>query len=249
MIRQPNGGTLAEAVEQAVARLDLERLRRAYWEQNEFVFLERFLPPSVVKHHLVTEVEKLRPNVHRSYLPRLKKSGSVSFYTLVEKAPVFLELYRSPAFMEFVSRLVDARLMLCPDDDPHACALYVYTEPGDHIGFHYDTSYYKGARYTILLGLIERSSSRLVCQLYKDDPQKTIRELSLATVPGSMVIFNGDKLWHGITPLGAGEERVSLTMEYVTNPEMGPLKRLISNMKDAFAYFGVRTLVRRRARS
>ena len=60
-----------------------------------------------------------------------------------------------------------------------------------------------------------------------------------------MAIFNGDKLWHAITPLGNGEERVSLTLEYVTNPEMPPLKRLFSNMKDAFAYFGVRTLLRR----
>jgi hypothetical protein len=65
-----------------------------------------------------------------------------------------------------------------------------------------------------------------------------------------MVIFNGDRLWHAITPLGAGEERVSLTMEYVTNPEMGPLKRLFSNLKDAFAYFGVGALLGRgRSRS
>lgn len=248
MIPQPTGGILAGAVEHAVAQLDFDRLRRAYWEQDEFAFLERFLPPSLVERHLVPEVEKLRPNVHRSYLPRFKKGGSISFYTLLEKAPVFLELYRSGAFVEFLGRLVDAPLMPCPDDDPHACALYYYLEAGDHIGFHYDTSYYKGARYTILLGLVERSSSRLVCQLYKDRPGKATRELSLATVPGSMVIFNGDKLWHAVTPLGEGETRVSLTMEYVTDPEMGPLKRLISDMKDAFAYFGVRALVRKRGR-
>ncbi|MER3425147.1 MAG: 2OG-Fe(II) oxygenase, partial [Nitrospiraceae bacterium] len=141
------------------------------------------------------------------------------------------------------SRLAGANLMLCPDHDPHACALYYYTEPGDHIGFHYDTSYYKGARYTILMGLIDRSPScRLVCQLYKDDPRRQIKELRLATEPGTLVVFNGDKLWHAVTPLGEGEERVVLTMEYVTNQEMGAVKRLYSNLKDAFGYFGLKTL-------
>ena len=37
------------------------------------------------------------------------------------------------------------------------------------------------------------------------------------------------------TPLGDNEERVSLTLEYVTDPSMHPLKRLFSNLKDAFA--------------
>ena len=133
---------------------------------------------------------------------------------------------------------------MCPDDDPHACALYFYTEPGDHIGFHYDTSYYKGARYTVLVGLLERSSSRLVCQLYKGDARRQIQELSVATNPGTMVFFNGDKLFHAVTPLGPGEERIVLTMQYVTNQGMGPFKRLFSNMKDAVAYFGLRSLIR-----
>ena len=58
------------------------------------------------------------------------------------------------------------------------------------------------------------------------------------------MLFNGDKLWHKITPLGEDEERVSLTLEYVTNPSMSPVKRLYSNLKDAFAYFGVKAVFR-----
>lgn len=244
--REHASAPLAEAVRHAAARLDFEQVRRAYWEQNEFVFIERFLPPPAAERYLLPEIDRLRPNVHRNYIPRHKKGGSISFYTLAEKAPVFLELYRSPAFIDFLSRLVQVPVVPCPDDDPHACALYFYTEPGDHMGFHYDTSYYKGARYTVLMGMVDRSSSRLVCQLYKDDPGRATRELELATFPNSMVIFNGDKLYHAITPLGEGEERVSLTMEYVTDPQMGRFKRLFSNMKDAFGYFGVQALLRRR---
>jgi len=48
--------------------------------------------------------------VHRSYIPGFEKGESISAYTLSEKAPEFLELYRSPAFLGFLSRLVSARL-------------------------------------------------------------------------------------------------------------------------------------------
>jgi len=239
--------TISETVERVVAACDFERIKREYWDQNEFVFLKGFLPREAMEEHLVPQANRLKPELNRNYIPGHKKGGSVSYYTVREKAPEFMELYRSPAFLDFLSRLVEARLMLCPENDPHSCALYYYTEPGDHIGFHYDTSYYKGARYTILVGLVDRSEScRLVCQLYKDDPARESRELQLVTEPGDVVIFNGDKLWHAVTPLREGEERVSLTMEYVTDPGMAPLKRLFSNMKDAFAYFGVRALLRRR---
>ena len=231
--------SVAETVARALATLDVERVRREYGAQNEFVCLERWLPAPLVER-MLAEVERVRPAINRNFIPRHKKGGSVSFYALLEQAPTMVALYRAPAFVEFLAGLAGRPLQPCPPDDPHSCALYFYTEPGDHIGFHFDTSYYRGARYTVLLGLVERSSSRLVCQLFKNVPGRRPVELRLATHPGTLVVFNGDKLWHAVTPLGEGEERVSLTLEYVTDPTMSPVKRLVSNLKDAFAYFGVR---------
>ncbi|MBI4638050.1 MAG: 2OG-Fe(II) oxygenase [Candidatus Rokubacteria bacterium] len=239
--------SLRDEVTRAIARLDVGAVRARYWAQNEFVCLERFLPRSVVDR-FVEEVERVRPSIHRNYIPKHKKGGSVSYYTLAAAAPAILALYRTSAFIDLLVRVTGRRVMPCPDSDPHACALYFYTEPGDHIGFHYDTSYYRGTRYTVLLGLVERSSSRLVAQLFKDDPSRAPVELRLQTHPGTLVLFNGDTLWHAITPLGQDEERVSLTMEYVTDPTMRPLKRFVSNMKDAIAYFGFRAVFRRPSR-
>jgi len=237
--------SMAEAMDQAVARLDVDRLSREYWDQNEFLFVPQFLDRSVVETFLVPQAQGVKSGLNRNYIPGHKKGGSVSYFTVMEKAPRFLDLYRSGAFIEFLSRLVKAKLSQCPVNDPHACALYYYTEPGDHIGFHYDTSYYKGARYTILMGLVDKSTQcKLVCELFKDDPAKSPRRLELITEPGDLVIFNGDKLWHAVTPLGEGEERIALTMEYVTNPDMGTFKRLYSNLKDSFAYFGLRTVLK-----
>jgi hypothetical protein len=41
------------------------------------------------------------------------------------------------------------------------------------------------------------------------------------------------------------ERRIVLTLQYVTDQRMGPLKKLFSNMKDAFAYFGPAALMHR----
>lgn len=235
--------SIAEVIEQAVAALDFEQLRREYWDQNEFLFLKGFLPRDMAVEVFAAQAERLKPRLNRNYIPGRKKGGSVGYYTVKEHAPEFLELYHAPAFLDFLKRLTGRQLVLCPENDPHACALYYYTEPGDHIGFHYDTSYYKGARYTILVGLVDKAERcQLVCQLYKDDPTRETKELSVITEPGDMVIFNGDKLWHAVTPLGEGEERIALTMEYLTTQEIGTLKRIYSNLKDAFGYFGIRAV-------
>jgi len=53
-----------------------------------------------------------------------------------------------------------------------------------------------------------------------------------------LVFFNGDKLYHRITPLKDNERRVALTLEYLTTTHMNFLLRFISNMKDSVAYFG-----------
>src|SRR6266508_6846908 len=80
--------SLSQEVPRAIQALDFERTHRLYWDQNECVFLERFLPREVVDHLLISEVERLRPDIHRNYIPRHKKGGSISYYTLAETAPV-----------------------------------------------------------------------------------------------------------------------------------------------------------------
>ena len=236
--------SIEREVDRTIEGVNLKDTRRHYRDQSEFVVLDRFLTQPVVDQ-LLHEVNLLAPDVNRNYVPGHKKGGSVSFYALLSRGPAILSLYRSPALLMFLSRVVNAPLMLCPEDDPHSCALYYYTQPGDHIGFHYDTSYYKGKRYTVLIGLIERSEHcRLVARVRKHGETEEIREARIPMDPGTVVLFNGDKLWHAVTPLGKDEERIILTLQYVTNQEMGPLNRAFSNLKDAFAYFGPAALLR-----
>ncbi|MGD9603037.1 MAG: 2OG-Fe(II) oxygenase [Gammaproteobacteria bacterium] len=235
--------TLEQRMATRVAELDTERLRAQFAAQNEFIALENFLPHDwldAVRGALPT----LEPHVHRNYIPRHKKGGSISRFDLDRLAPQFGDLYRSEAFRDFLGRLIGCPLLLCPGNDPHTYALYYYTEAGDHIGYHYDTSYYNGARYTILVGLVDESNCLLEYQLFKGDAQRERPVEGMHLSPGALVVFNGDKLWHRVTPLGENERRIALTLEYVTSASMNPVRRFVSNMKDAIAYFGFRQVFR-----
>lgn len=246
MIR--GAGALAAEIDAALDRLDGPALEREYWARDEFLVIPPFLPPAAVGA-LLDDVRRLEPGLNRNYLPRHKKGGSVSHYAIADEGPALLAFYHSERFRRLLSGLVRADLKLCPADDPHACALYFYTEAGDHMGYHYDTSYYRGARYTVLVGLVQDSSSRLLCRLHTRQPGRAPVDLAVATEPGSMVIFNGDKVYHGVSPSLEGERRVVYTMEFVTSQEMGRVQRLYSTLKDAVAYFGIRALLRGRRRA
>jgi hypothetical protein len=82
-----------------------------------------------------------------------------------------------------------------------------------------------------------------VARVRKHGETEEIRETRIPMDPGTVALFNGDKLWHAVTPLGEGEERIILTLQYVTNQEMGPFKKMFPNLKDAFAHFGPAALL------
>jgi hypothetical protein len=219
--------------------LDAARLQREFAQQGAFLYLPEFLPRAITAQ-LLAAAEAVDGKVHRNYVPGHKQGGSVSRHALDGLVPFVAELYRSPALIAWLERVVGERLQVSPARDPHAYALYFYTRPGDHIGWHYDTSYYVGQRYTLLLGIIDQSSCRLDYQLHTRARALDVVSGSVQIPPGGLVLFNGDAVRHRITPLGSGEKRVSLTFEYVTDPNMRAWRRFLSNMKDAVAYFGFR---------
>lgn len=230
---------LPELLRAASAKLDRAQLHRQYLDQDEFVVVERFLPAEIVQRW-EAQLERLKPSIHRNFIPKHKKGGSVPYPTVKQLGPDIAGVYHDPTFVGLLRDIAGAPMQECPDSDLHRCALYAYTEEGDHIGWHYDTSYYKDRRWTVLVGLVDHSSSRLECRLHTRNPGRTPQDLALQVHPGSLVIFNGDRLYHRVTPTRAGEQRFIVSMQYVTTAEMNPLLRFVSNMKDAVAYFGLR---------
>lgn len=229
-----------ERIDQGVARQDWDALRATYRRQGGVVVIDDFLPPALVADS-VAEIERLRPNVHRNHVPGQKQGGSISRHTLDREGSGLGDIYRSESLREMLDSISGDALLDCLARDPHSYALYFYNRPGDYIGWHYDTSFYRGKRYTVLLGLIENESCQLDCELHTKDESRENERMSIRIRPGTAVFFDGDALWHRVTPLAQGDgERVVLTLEFVTDPTMNPFRRLVSDIKDAVAYFGWR---------
>jgi len=244
-VSRPSKRDIDSTMNARLATLPTPKLRDEYGQQGSFLYIEDFLPRDFTER-LIAAVHDVMPSVNRNYLPGHKAGGSVSRHTLDKLAPFIADLYRSDALIKWLESITGDKLQLSPQDDPHAYALYFYTRPGDHIGWHYDTSYYDGRRYTLLLGVIDDSSCKLDYELHTKTPGIPDQPGSVQYPPGAFVFFDGDKLRHRVTPLGENEMRVSLTFEYVTNPNMRPFQRFISNMKDSIAYFGFRQVFRRK---
>jgi len=220
--------------------VDLPAITRTYTDQDELIVLPNALAEDGVGR-LVAAAERLRPCAVRKSVPGYKKSGSVSARDIHDLAPELEALYESPELIGLLSEVSGAKLLPCPERDPHRVALYYYTEPGDGIGWHFDSSHYKGQRFTVLIGVVNRTTeSKLLCKLYEKVPSRERVDLAVSTEPGMLIFFNGDRLYHSVSKLGANEERIVLTLEYVTDVRMNPIRRWISDFKDAATYFGFR---------
>lgn len=229
---------VSQVEEQITAYKNLTEYQKQF-QKHKFLIIDQFISPKFVINHFHPEIKNCAPYVHRVKVPSFKKSGSVSSQNLEKHAPNLFKLYQSTILKQFIEKIVGENLNLCPTDDPHAVALYHYTEPGDHIGVHYDKSFYRGRRYTVLLGMIQDSvASKLVCYPGSNKLNRRKNPLNVYTHPGTLVVFDGDILWHEVTPLAENEKRIILTMEYVTDNRMTPINRFFSHFKDRLLYFG-----------
>ncbi len=230
--------TITDSVQERINSYDRAELAKKF-APNQMLVLDDFLPRDFVIENYVPEVEACNAHVNRVNVPGFKKSGSVSYHHLEQYAPHLFSFYHSPEFKQFIMDIVGTEVDYCPESDPHAAALYYYTEPGDRIKVHYDKSFYKGKRFTVLLGMVQDSeASKLIC--YPGASKKNMKKnpITVATHPGTLVIFNGDTLWHEVSPLAENERRVILTMEFLTDTRISAVSKIVSDFKDRYLYFG-----------
>jgi hypothetical protein len=229
----------AEALRRSLEQHNIETLAEEYRRQDEFLYLPVFLPETILTA-VRQELPQLQHHTHRTNVPRIRKGGSVGASVLKEQTAILRQIYSSFALKMFLSAIAGTPLFECPAGDEHAMALYSYTEEGDFIHYHYDTSFYKGNRYTVLLTIENNSSCNLMYDLYTKSRHHAPEHHEVNTASGSLVIFNGNKLHHAVSPAGKGEQRHVLSMEYVDTQKIGLFGKLISDFKDKFAYFGFR---------
>ena len=176
----------------------------------------------------------------RSYLPTHKKGGTVAYSVLREKAPTLVNHYRSAAMRRLVSRIVGAEVQPTPLHDESSCSVLFYEKPGDHINWHYDHNFYRGRHFTVLIPVVNRgrdgglSAARLLAK-------QGGRDVEVATPPNRLILFEGAKVRHKVTPISEGERRAVWSMTYCTDPRNSAFQGVARRVKDT-AFFGLRSL-------
>jgi hypothetical protein len=186
------------------------------------------------------EIDKL-VDTERSYLPAHKKGGTVAYETLVEKVPDIVTLYRSEDFRELVSQITGVAVAPTPLHDQSSCSVLFYEKPGDHIGWHYDHNFYKGRHFTVLIPVINRDSAGIGLSAARLTAKLGGGDVEVATPPNRMILFEGARVRHKVTPIAEGERRVVWSMTYCADPRNSAWQGVARRVKDT-AFFGLRAL-------
>jgi 2OG-Fe(II) oxygenase superfamily len=208
-------------------------------------FVDRFavmpdLLPTRAFGALKAEAERLVAP-ERSFVPAHKKGGTVAYETLIASAPALVSFYHSPDFQDFISRVVAARVRPTPINDQSSLSVLFYDKPGDHIGWHYDHNFYRGRHFTILITIINVGQAAEGLSHAELKARTAGQEVAVRTRPNTVVVFEGARVRHKVTPIQAGEQRLILSMTYCTDPRAWWWQGVSRRLKDT-AYFGVRAL-------
>jgi 2OG-Fe(II) oxygenase superfamily len=206
---------------------------------DRLAVLPDFLPGAAFAA-LASEAERLAAP-ERSFVPTHKQGGTVAYETLIAAAPAIVAAYHSVGLQEAISRLVGTAVQPTPINDQSSLSVLVYNKPGDHIGWHYDHNFYRGRHFTVLLAIHNagQAAHGLSHAVLKARPPG--REIEIATAPNTLVVFEGARVRHMVTPIHEGERRIMLSMTYCTDPRSTWFQGWSRRLKDT-AFFGVRAL-------
>jgi hypothetical protein len=208
-------GPREAALREAIARLDVAALARAYAEDDGLVVLPDLIPPTLVAE-MAAEARALAPGARRTFVPWFRKAEAVGHHAIKARAPALQALHRSPSLMALATRLAGVPLEHRRPNDAHASGLYLYNRPGDYVGWHYDDcGCVLDASFTVIAGVVDESRSRLEVELHKKTAGRASEHRSIATRPGTLAFFRGSSVYHRVTPIGPGEERISFSFVYV----------------------------------
>jgi hypothetical protein len=209
--------------------------------RNDWLVREdQFLEESSLKR-LFEEATANAHRVVRTYIPLHKKGATVSYEDIHLHCPACLALYHSDAVRRWVEELVGQPVWPAGDHDQSACSILFYDQAGAHINWHFDHNYYKGRQFTALLTLTNRagsggvSGSRL---MRKDEAGNAI---DVETPENSLVLFEGARVLHRVSPADAGDLRIVLSMTFNTERRISRLGEFLRRCKDT-AFYGLRVL-------
>lgn len=203
------------------------------------VTIEDFLPADRFEELRREALDLASPE--RSYIPAHKKGGTIAYETLIERTPAIAGFYHSEAMQRFVSRIVGAPIAPTPLHDQSSLSVLVYDRPGDHIGWHYDHNFYRGRHFTLLLPVLNAGSAEGGLSHAELSAKIGSSETPVATPPNTLVLFEGAKVLHKVSPIIEGERRIVISMTYCADPRANLAQSVARRLKDT-AFYGIRAL-------
>jgi hypothetical protein len=206
---------------------------------DRFVAIPDFLPAGTFAK-LAQQVERLSQR-ERSYIPTHKKGGTVAYDAVLAHEPGLADFAGSAGFIDVVSGITGVRVAPTPANDQHTVSVLVYDRPGDHIGWHYDHNFYQSRHFTVLLAIVNEGSGPAGLSHAQLHARIAGKDQVTQTPPNTLVMFEGAKVLHKVTPIIDGERRVILSMTFCDDTRSTWAQGAARRIKDT-AFFGIRAL-------
>ena len=202
--------------------------------------VDEFVSPATL-NCLCDEALRGIPRMDPSSIPLHKKGHTLSYEEVLRLAPHAVSFYYSRWVQRWLSIVTGTNACPTPVQDQSSLSVLCYKEAGDHIGWHYDHNFYRGRHFTVLLALANRSARGGLSQgrLERQLPDGTAQAIDMPE--GALVVFEGKRVRHRVTPIAEGDLRVILSMTYCDDPRISRVKELARRVKDT-AFFGIRAL-------
>ena len=207
--------------------------------ENRLCIVPDILPPDLFAS-LRSDILQLAQR-ERTFIPAHKKGATIGYDVLRNGAPKVTALYHSHACQNFLSRAVERKLGPTPIRDNSSLSVLLYDRPGDHIGWHYDHNFYRGRHFTALIGIENANHDGSALSGAKLIVRRGRQDVEIPTPPNTLILFEGAKTLHKVTPIYERERRAMLSMTYCTDPRNSPLQEAARKVKDT-AFFGMRAL-------
>lgn len=157
----------------------------------------------------------------------ISKSGYANYFIAKEIIPDYISYIESKEFSNKISKIIGRNLSLNPFNDKEKLFLKVYYDEKDGMDWHYDKNFSNKSRYTIVIPLIEddcNTSNLEYINIKSGEIEKALVQ------EGKAILYEGDKIYHRVTPQTKGCLRISLITVLYDSDEQNWIDNILMNI-------------------
>lgn len=205
-------------------------------EVNNIIIINNFLDNNYYKY-LYNQFNNKKYKTRNFHY---RKATSYNFMNLHENKDYngFIELYYSNEILDSLSKVLKKPVQRTPLTDNNACSLLIYSNNGDYIDWHLDSSIYSGDRYVVLITLVNENEKRDGLSNNEFIYIHNNKTHTIKLKPNSMIMFKGSEIYHKSTAIKENERRILLSMVFcdICYPKMSLYNRLNETVKNFVLY-------------